>query len=305
MITTKEVIIDNNQNEKLDGQNEGLLYVCQRNYFDLFYEKKVPWHWHNELEVAYITSGDYVYSFPECKINVHRGDLLFINSNVLHGILPENNDLTGCVMDVIRFDPSLLSGGYNSSISSKYFIPLLGCTSIPFRRFSPEEKSSAEIIYNFQMAFRADEEAKYGFEFDVQYRLSQLWLSILKELEPLIEKSKSHNDASLERLKQMMSFIQENYAEKLTVEDIAQSASISVRECSRCFSSNLSQSPMDYLNNFRTQRACEMLISGSKSVLEISESCGFSTGSYFSKSFGKIMGCTPLEYRKKNRKSIV
>ncbi|MBR1451113.1 MAG: helix-turn-helix transcriptional regulator, partial [Lachnospiraceae bacterium] len=76
-------------------------------------------------------------------------------------------------------------------------------------------------------------------------------------------------------------------------------------ECSRCFSSNLSQSPMDYLNNFRTQKACEMLISGSKSVLEISESCGFSTGSYFSKSFGKIMGCTPLEYRKKNRKSIV
>ena len=42
MITTKEVIIDNNQNEKLDGQNEGLLYVCQRNYFDLFYEKRFP-----------------------------------------------------------------------------------------------------------------------------------------------------------------------------------------------------------------------------------------------------------------------
>ncbi|MBQ8666405.1 MAG: helix-turn-helix transcriptional regulator [Lachnospiraceae bacterium] len=41
------------------------------------------------------------------------------------------------------------------------------------------------------------------------------------------------------------------------------------------------------------------------SPLFISEPCGFSTGSYFSKSFGKIMGCTPLEYRKKNRKSIV
>lgn len=303
MINTYEVVVASNQKEIFDRDNEGLLYICQRNYFDNFYEKKVPWHWHNELELAYITNGDFCYSFAECKAPVHKGDFLFINSNVLHGILPEDNDLSGCTMDVIRFDYNFLSGGYNSNIARRYFVPLIGCNSIPFHVFTPDTSVAAGLIYDFSMAFKADEEEVAGHEFEVQRYLSKLWLSMLSELAPLIEEARPLNDSSLERLKVMMSFIHDNYSEKLTLHDIADSASISERECSRCFSVNLSQTPIEYLNNYRTGKAAEMLLAGRMSVLEISEECGFSSGSYFSKMFGRIMKCTPLEYRKKNRKN--
>jgi AraC-like DNA-binding protein len=305
MIIRREVILSNDRREIIDTENEGIMYQCLCNYLDQFEEGRVPWHWHEELEVAYVTSGEFDYSFPEQKARLRKGDFVFINSNVLHGIFPENNDLTGCSMYVIQFAPGFLAGGYNSDIARKYFLPLIGCSSIPYYVFSPEGEKENELIYDFNKAYYADLEGGYGHEFRVQNHLSKLWLNMFKMFEPILEKAGSHNDASMDRLKVMMSYIQNNYHEKLTLDDIAGSANISSRECSRCFSTNLAQSPIDYLNNYRTERAAHLLISGNKSILDISEECGFSSGSYFSKMFGRIMDCTPMEYRKKNRKTVI
>ena len=305
MVIPREIMISENGREIIDTGNEGIMYQCICNYLDQFYEGRVPWHWHEELEIGYVISGEFDYSFPEQKVHMRKGDLVFINSNVLHGIFSENNDLKGCAMYVIQFAQSFLAGGYNSNIARKYFLPLIGCSSIPYYVFSPEGEKENELIYNFNKAYYADLNGGYGHEFRVQNHLSKLWLNMIKMFEPILDKAGSHNDVSMDRLKIMMSYIQNNYHEKLTLDDIAGAANISSRECSRCFSTNLSQSPIDYLNNYRTERAAHMLISGNKSILDISEECGFSSGSYFSKMFGRIMDCTPMEYRKKNRKAVI
>ena len=305
MIMPREIMLSDDRMEIIDTENEGILYQCICNHIDQFYEGRVPWHWHEALEFGYVTSGEFDYSLPEQKAHMKKGDFIFINSNVLHGIFPENNDLTGCTMNVIQFTPSFLAGGYNSNVARKYFLPLIGCSSIPYHVFSPEGGDENALIYDFNKAYCADLEGGYGHEFKVQNHLSRLWLNMYKLFEPTLEKAGAHNDVSMDRLKIMISYIQNNYHEKLTLDDIAASASISSRECSRCFSTNLSQSPIDFLNNYRTERAAHQLISGNKSILDISEDCGFSSGSYFSKMFGRIMGCTPLEYRKKNRKAVI
>ena len=58
-------------------------------------------------------------------------------------------------------------------------------------------------------------------------------------------------------------------------------------------------SPMSYLNNFRIQKAAEMLQQTEHSILFISTTCGFSTSSYFCKVFSAAMHCSPSEYRKR------
>ncbi|WP_394916419.1 helix-turn-helix domain-containing protein [uncultured Robinsoniella sp.] len=76
-------------------------------------------------------------------------------------------------------------------------------------------------------------------------------------------------------------------------------ANISTRECSRCFQRCIKLSPMNYLNEHRIRMAAQMLLQTNKSIMTISECCGFSSSSYFGKIFQDYMGCTPKNYRKK------
>lgn len=296
----KDILIDHDQREIIDRTNAGILYQFNEDYYDLFEEKHIPWHWHEFLEIVYVVSGDIEYSFTEKKQMVHKGEMLFVNSNMLHAILPEC-DLSGCTIYVCLFDYHFLSGNYNSDIENKYFLPLLGCGAIPFHVFRPENETTIHMIHEFLEALEEDRERKYGYEFRVQSHLSSLWLGFLKELQPVIDSSKPQSAMSVKRLKTMMKYIQEHYTEKISLEDIAQSASISRRECTRCFQMNLNETPVDYLNRYRTDRAVYLLLHSEQSILEISENCGFSSGSYFSKVFGDIMKCTPKEFQKNHR----
>ena len=96
----------------------------------------------------------------------------------------------------------------------------------------------------------------------------------------------------------MMSFIQENYVEKLTLEQIADAASISTRECLRCFRESIRQSPTDYLIEYRVQVAKKLLETTNLSITEIALRCGFNSNSYFTKIFHRSCGKTPNAYRK-------
>ena len=59
---------------------------------------------------------------------------------------------------------------------------------------------------------------------------------------------------------------------------------------------------LDYINQIRVRRATALLGSGSLSVQQIAEQCGFSDGNYFSRIFKKINGTSPNEYRKSQKK---
>ena len=67
-------------------------------------------------------------------------------------------------------------------------------------------------------------------------------------------------------MQKMLSFINENYSRDISLNDIAQSASISKSEASRCFQSYLNTSPVNYLLNFRVQKAMQLLRSTEMTV---------------------------------------
>ena len=139
----------------------------------------------------------------------------------------------------------------------------------------------------------------FGFELDIRSQLSAFWKLLYQSTEVIRSQSTDMSFADTDRLKLMMQYIHTHYMEKLTLEEIASAANISVRECSRCFNRCINESPVHYLNAYRLRMATRMLLSSQESILTIGENCGFSSGSYFSKVFFETMGCTPGEYRKR------
>ena len=103
----------------------------------------------------------------------------------------------------------------------------------------------------------------------------------------------------------MLLYIYEHYPEKITVQQVAEAAFISERECFRVFRDCLQTTPVEYLMNYRIRKACIMLEEGCETVTAIGQACGLGSSSYFGRIFRETMGMTPVEYRKQWRDSDI
>lgn len=99
------------------------------------------------------------------------------------------------------------------------------------------------------------------------------------------------------RLKQILGWIDRHLENPITLRDLADCAGVSPRECQRMFRRYLHCRPMEYLCQRRLLVAAEQLAATSFSVTEIALQCGFSSPSYFSKQFKRLVGQTPAAYR--------
>ena len=99
-----------------------------------------------------------------------------------------------------------------------------------------------------------------------------------------------------ERIKQMLTFIREHYAEDINTRKIAESAMVSESECLRCFRGMLGTTPIQYLKEYRLEKAEELLRTSKMKVSEIGDRCGFREMSYFARSFRQRYGVVPSEY---------
>ena len=101
----------------------------------------------------------------------------------------------------------------------------------------------------------------------------------------------------------MLAFIHQNFAEKITLDEIAASAAVSSRECLRCFRNTIRKSPAEYLTEYRLDMAKKLLVETEMSITEIGLQCGFSSNAYFGKIFREKCGEAPSKYR--NRTQVI
>lgn len=110
----------------------------------------------------------------------------------------------------------------------------------------------------------------------------------------------SNPDSSSGRVyvKNAIKYIQYNYANNIDVSEIADHVGLSRSHLYRIFVKHLSQSPNEYLTNYRINQACTLLRTSGLSVGEIAGSVGFDDQLYFSRVFKKVKGVPPSQYVK-------
>lgn len=95
-----------------------------------------------------------------------------------------------------------------------------------------------------------------------------------------------------------INFMRTNINRKLNLQEIAEQCNISVSHFCLVFKKSTSHTPVEYFNNLRIQRACELLDFTSMSVKSIADNLGFSDAFYFSRVFKKVIGQSPGSYRR-------
>lgn len=286
-----------NQEEILPENFSAFPLACIRASMDVYIDKSVPWHWHPSFELDYVAEGELLLQTPVHSHKLKKGDAVFVNSGIMHQ-LQSWDKKEGCIEYAHLFNVDFLSGIQGGLLEQKYLFPVLQCQELDCLVLRPDTHRRISMVKLLLDMIELNRLEPAGYEFELRALLGRFWCLFLEEAAPLLQKNTWKASADMERLKTMMQFIHTCYGEKITLEQIAASAGISPRECSRCFQRCIKISPMNYLNDYRVRMAARLLSQTGRTILSISEQCGFSSGSYFGKLFQKTMGCTPKEYRK-------
>lgn len=92
--------------------------------------------------------------------------------------------------------------------------------------------------------------------------------------------------------------IHENVSKSWTVESLAVAAGMSRSAFALRFKELLGQTPLDYVTEWRMQKAIQLLQKGDKKLLDIAQSVGYETNAAFSKAFKRVVGESPGSYSK-------
>ena len=269
-------------------------YIASRVGFDNYESNFVPWHWHKAVELFYMQSGALEYYTPKGKMIFPAGSGGLVNANVLHMTRPHPE---GAVQLLHIFDTSFIAGEQGCRMEQRYIMPIIATPQLELIALYPDHPKQAQLLHTIRESFTLSEN-EFGYEMKLRAVLSDIWLHILTMSRPLLEE-KGDSSKINDKVKLMMVYIHEHYAEKLSIAEIAAAAFSSERECFRAFHDCLHMTPVEYVMSYRLQMACHMLAKGRETVTGISHACGLGSSSYFGKVFREQIGCTPIEYRRK------
>lgn len=295
MIYNSEFQSDQNKKEFLLADLQDFPFICNHVNLDTRIDHCIPWHWHTAFELDYIAEGEIELRTADDVFLLKKGDISFVNSGVMHYFRATTSN---SIVYSHLFEMSFLSGMPDSLFEKKYMLPVVKNKEPQLFIIHPDTHRRIRIAEKFLDIIELSRKEDFGYEFEVRAQLGRLWCLFLEETQELRAHNTASNTVDTERMKLMLQYIHEHYMEKVTLEDIAFSANISSRECTRCFQRCMKSSPVHYLTEYRVRMAARQLIQTNCSILEISENCGFSSSSYFGKIFHTAMGCTPKDYRK-------
>ncbi len=253
---------------------------------------KVSIHWHTEFEIINIIFGKCEIIYGSEILIAKSGDILIIPPNTLHGILPYNNfkmKFSSIVFSDSIFGNTVLERSY-----IHYIHPLVsGSLSIP----AVITKKISEYGKLFETITLVFSHAKNNSEIDDLFVKSYilLFFGILFKEQIDYHKEAINSDFLLPTI----DYISKNYKEDLKVQHLAENAKYSYSYFMKLFKYYTGLSVVDYINKFRIEQACMLILSTNLSISAIAYEVGFKNISNFNRFFKKITHLTPLKYRQK------
>lgn len=247
-----------------------------------FYQ--MPLHWHRACELVRVISGNLTVYLDDNAMQVNTDGVVFINQEAIHGYEPDN-----CIYEVIDFDSKEIL--MRTSLC-KDILRTFANNEFRILPFHPIKNVDLYNITNrlFRLA------AQNVRDKDL------LLLSTLFELLGTIYIQHHYTDKfkdskNTNQFRPLLDYIDSAFMNPITTADMADICKMSPNHFLKVFHEYFGQAPHDFLNTYRIERACVLLINTELSITDIACNCGFYDASYFVKVFKKYKGIPPKKYR--------
>ena len=135
------------------------------------------------------------------------------------------------------------------------------------------------------------------YAYEVLSMFCALWLELCCVM--TLPRTTLPKNVTEKRMTIFLRYIEQPFAESISLDTLAQSTHVSKSECLRCFKASLQTAPYQYLMEYRLSIAAELLCSTDLPVSEIANREGFSQTRHFGKCFREKTGVSPSAYRKR------
>ncbi|WP_026507863.1 AraC family transcriptional regulator [Butyrivibrio sp. MC2013] len=291
-------ILTNEYQLELSSKNDYSFPVDTNLDTILDYENgKFLWHWHPEIELTLIVSGEMEYRVNEHVYILKEGEGLFANSNALHAGF--QNGENNCYYFRIKFHPRFLYGYEGSILQTKYVDFIIKNDSWDSIKLDPNMQRHAEILDKIKEIHRLSQQPPTDYELRIQLLCMQIW-QILYDYYSSLPGDNMRVNRHIDRLRNILIYIQENFDQPISIVDVAGSVNICKEECCRFFKKYMNTTIIEYQMSLRIQNSLSLLRRG-ESITHIAGEMGFNSPAYYTKIFKRYMKCTPKEYAKKTK----
>ena len=251
-------------------------------------------HFHPDPELTLMVKGEMYYRADDQVFLLHEGDAVFVNSDVMHaGWQSGEKDGFYCTFN---FSTVMVSGHEGSRIEQRYVEPLLRDNLLPAAVLLADRSEDAELLGVVRELYGVCAERSDGYELLVKAELCRLWRLLYLRVR---DREEVVPDRGVQAVKTAIAYMEKHYAERITLNELAELCGFSRSEFCRSFRRITSRTPFTFLQHFRVRRSLSLLRDPSLSITQIAERVGFSGASYYAEIFRRFMNLSPLQYRKR------
>lgn len=254
-------------------------------------ELKPYWHYHPEIELTLIISGEGTRYVGDSIAPFQTNDLVLLGKNLPHHwVTAANTKYHKQACLVVQFPEDLFQNFPECKLINEMIISS--------RRGIQFEFPQQDVLVLLSAILRASKPMRLIYLLEILHKLSGcVNQKILSESSNFNVKISEFNQ---KRVSACTSYIVENMTQRLTVDFMAERNHMLPQSFCRWFKQNTGHSFISFLNKTRIQSACQYLINTDLSIQDISFRVGFESISHFNRVFKKLLGLPPSRFRKLN-----
>lgn len=275
-----------------------MLYIADRHKKEFNY----PIHKHDVFELNFVENASGVRRIVGDSAEVIGDyDLVIITSPYLEHVWEQHQCQSDDVHEItIHFNIDISEDGFLSKNPLRSICSMLQQA----RKGLAFSLSAIMHVYPHLIGLSQMKDGFYALQ---QFMIILHELSVHEGARTLATSSyaKVEVESDSRRVLKVKNFISSNYQNELRLNELASLAGMSPSAFSRFFKLRTGRNLSDYIIDLRLGHASRQLVDTSKSISEISYSCGFNNLSNFNRIFKKKKGCSPSEFRENYRKTRI
>lgn len=281
------------ENNTIFNRTDDITFVCHPRFVETIE------HHHNYIEMIYVYSGKLNQIVNGNIINMEKGEVCLLDTNVLHSIDPtsENDIIINCIMSKKYLDDILINRLSGNDLISSFFIHAIYQSNdynnyILFK--SKESEKLAKLMENVLCEY-------FDSSLCSNEVINSYMIIFFSELLRVFEKQTNSENYDLlksTKITDIILYIQNN-CKDATLASVAEQFHFNPTYLGSIIKKFHGNNFTSILQDAKLKKACLLLKNSDISVVEVSKSVGYENTNFFYKIFKKNYGCTPTEYRQK------
>lgn len=276
-------------------QNEFLLALQNKNWQNKYQTETDGLHFHNLLEIGICSQGQGTMRLEDQQVDFSAGMISIIPANFPHNTVPEGGE-AGNTWAYLFVDPEkVLATFYPDDILlQQRLLENINRQSFLGKDSEiPDLKNVITCILN-EMGNTPEfyRESVKGLSLSLLLMIARL------NSKQEITQEMLHQKNGFDQVRPALEYIRDKFATPMKIAEIASVCHMSESHFRRLFEENLGMTPVDYLNQVRIKKACDLIRKTGYSMEEIAVKVGFSTTSTFNRNFKRIIGTSPYHWKK-------